>query len=119
MEIIENKTQGNTIGIKIDGKVTLEDYKKVIPKFKERLQSNDTINCYMEVKSIEGISPEAIWRDMKFSANHLNDLKKVALVGDKSWVDWLTRLSKPFISAKVNLYEPADKDKAWEWVSSS
>jgi len=70
----------------------------------------------IELKGIRGITPEAIWEDLKFDVRHFRACERLAIVGDAGWESWLATLSKPFVAGQVRHFEPAELREAWAWL---
>ena len=49
---------------------------------------------------------------------HALDFRKIAVVGDKTWEEWMVKLMKPFTSGEVEYFAMEEKKKAWAWVGS-
>lgn len=58
---------------------------------------------------------KAFWEDAKFDIKHASDLEKIAMVGEKKWLVWMTDLMKPFTSAEIKSFELDEKDGAKKW----
>lgn len=115
-EILE-KSSGNTIGIKLNGKLLKEDYKEFVPKLEALIEEYGAIHCYMEMTDFGGMELGAIWEELKFDCKHGSKVEKCAVVGDKTWEKWATQLSRPFFyNAKLKYFDVSEKDAAWEWL---
>ena len=108
----------DVIATSAEDKLTTEDYKKILPRIKELLESHDKLSWYFEMKDFEGWEPAAIWKDLKFDVEHLNDFKKIAMVGDKKWQEIMTELVKPFTESDVEFFDFKDREKAMNWVKN-
>ncbi|NES01858.1 MAG: STAS/SEC14 domain-containing protein [Okeania sp. SIO2F4] len=119
MEIIPLANQ-NIIGLSIDGKIEISDVEKVKNLVDERLKSQTKLRVYVEVKSFQGISVEALWEDLKFGLGHLKDFDKKAVVCDAAWVNKLTTVSNKIFSnmthIEVKCFSWSEKDQALEWI---
>jgi hypothetical protein len=47
----------------------------------------------------------------------LNDIERLAMVGDKAWEKGMSYFCLPFTTAKVRYFEHQDSEQAREWVS--
>ncbi|MBL6445620.1 STAS/SEC14 domain-containing protein [Fulvivirga sp. 29W222] len=45
-----------------------------------------------------------------------NDFERVAIVGDKQWLEWGAKFAKPFTSAEVKYFDMSEKVEAMQWV---
>lgn len=96
-----SESDGNTLGLKVAGKITSEDYEAFLPRFVEQVSS---------------IEPAALWQELKFDSKHLKDVERCALVGDSAWEKWMAKMSTPFMKGEVKFFEPEAMDEAWAWL---
>ncbi|MGD1705089.1 STAS/SEC14 domain-containing protein [Dapis sp. BLCC M229] len=119
MEIIPLANQ-NIIGFSIDGKIEIGDVEKVKNLVDERLKSQTKLRVYVEIKRFQGISVEALWKDLKFALGHLKNFEKKAVVSDAAWVNNLTTASNKIFSnmthIEVKCFSWSEKDRALEWI---
>ncbi|MGK7919698.1 MAG: STAS/SEC14 domain-containing protein [Trichodesmium sp.] len=119
MEIIPLENQ-KIIGLSINGKIEISDIEKVKTLVEERLKSQSKLRVYVEVKSFQGISVEALWEDLKFALPHLKDFEKKAVVCDKSWVNKLTTASNKIFGnithIEIKCFSWSEKEEALEWI---
>lgn len=108
----------NLVTLTLRGEVRSEDYADMVPKFEELTEKRGRLRLLVFVEDIEGLEPEAVWRDLKFDAKHLNDFERVAVVGDASWQAWSTWLGKAFTSAEVRFFEAQERERARAWVTA-
>lgn len=109
-------TQHNIIYTIAEEKLTDEDYDRLIPLLQEKVRSFGKIRWYFEMKQFEGWSLSAMWRDIKFDFKNLENLERIAMVGDKKWEKELTLLMKPFTGAQIKYFELTDKEEAKNWI---
>ena len=115
IEIITKEIE-DTIVVRMSGKLNSSDYDEVVPLMENKIKSCGRINLYCELEDVESINPGALWKNSKFNSSHFNDFEKVVMVGDKHWLDWMSRLTRPFTSAKVKYFDNSERDEALEWV---
>jgi hypothetical protein len=53
---------------------------------------------------------------MKFGRDYHKKIEKMAIVGDKKWQEWLTKVAEPFYAVEAKFFSPDDIDDAWAWV---
>ncbi|MEB3339528.1 STAS/SEC14 domain-containing protein [Okeania sp.] len=119
IEIISLANQ-NIIGLSIDGKIETSDIEKIKNLVEERLKSQPKLRVYVEVKSFQGISAEALWEDLKFGLGHLKDFDKKAVVCDANWINKLTtagnKIFGDIIHLEAKCFSWSEKDQALEWI---
>lgn len=106
------------VAFRLAGSIDRHDYDVMLPILEEKIKQYGKIRVYAELQDAEEISLQALWEDLKFDFRHAADFKKVALVGNRKWLDWLTVMASPFTTAKVKHFEVPDRDKALEWVKA-
>lgn len=116
LKILETQGQGNLVATVAIDKLTREDYDRLIPFLEKKIEESGKLRWYFEMEDFNGWEIGALWQDFKFDVKHANDFERVAMVGDKSWQEWMSDLMKPFTSAEVRFFELRDQDKAHEWI---
>ena len=116
MIAIIEQTKHNIIATRATGKLTLTDYKRLLPIMSNMIETHKKIRWYFEMENFEGWGLRAFWEDVVFDLQHANDYEKIAMVGDKQWEKWMTDLMKPFTTAQVRYYDLIDKDEALKWI---
>ena len=118
IEILE-RSSGNVIGIRCNGKLMHEDYQQFIPMLEAMIRKYGAIRCYCEITDFAGIEFRAIWDETKFDAKHARQLERCAIVGDKSWHQWMSKASQAmFGKAKVRYFTEDESNEAWEWLEA-
>ena len=99
-------------------KLDQEDYDRFLPIAESIIEKYGKLRWYFEMEDFDAWTAEALWTDAKFDLKHHNDFEKVAMVGRKDWMDWLTQLMKPFTSAEVKFFELEKKAAAKAWIKA-
>lgn len=97
-------------------KLTDEDYERLIPLLQEKIRAFGKIRWYFEMEDFKGWTPGAMWKDLKFDFKNLENLEKIAMVGEQTWEKGLTDLMKPFTVAEIKFFEPEEKRDAKAWI---
>lgn len=114
--MVSIQVEHNIIYTVAEEKLTKEDYDRIIPVLQEKIRSLGTIRWYFEMRHFEGWTLSAMWRDLKFDFKNLENLERIAMVGDKKWEKELTQLMKPFTGATIKYFELTQKDEAKNWI---
>ena len=114
---IHPQSEGNMIGMTVNGKLLKEDYETFIPKLEQMIADYGAIRCLIEITDMKGVELGAVWHEIKFDTTHCKDIEKCAVVGDPSWHHWMTKTGKLiFRRAEVEYFESENRDQAWEWL---
>ena len=106
-----------TAGFKMSGKLHDEDYKKFVPRIDAEIAKEGNVNVLAQFHDFHGWDAKALWDDIKFSATHCTRIKRIALIGDKTWEKWMATVCKPFTMAKIKYFDAKEIDAAKAWLA--
>ena len=107
--------------VQVVARDTLEasDYDSFAPFF-ERIaaQKGGPVPMLIELApDFSGWDGGGLWRDLKFDVTHKDKFGRIAVVGDKRWEEWGTKLSDPlFPSAEMRFFAPEERNEAEIWA---
>jgi SpoIIAA-like len=108
------QSSGSVLGVKATGKLTHADYQQFIPRLEALIREHGKIRVLFELEDCQGWEVGAAWDDLKFGLKHRGDVERCAVVGDKKWQEWMTKLSRLFFN--VRYFDKAELEQAWRWV---
>lgn len=114
--LLQEELGGKVLEVKVSGVLTVEDYNKFIPEFERLIQKHARISILFEMKDFHGWNLESLWADIKFDFKHFSDIKRIAMVGDKTWEKWMARICVPFTGATVKYFDSPQVLQARLWV---
>ncbi len=102
--------------IKAIGKLTHKDYEIIVPMLDNALEGikDPDIVALIDGSEFEGWELRAAWDDFKLSLKHGNEFKKVAVVGNKKWLQVGSKVGSWLISGSVRQFE--DIPTALDWL---
>ena len=109
----------HTVGFKLTGKLHDEDYKKFVPLVDAELAQGGKVNVFAQFHDFHGWDLRALWDDIKFSTTHCTKIKRIALMGDKTWEKWMAAVCKPFTLAKVRYFDAGEIEAAKAWLAEA
>jgi hypothetical protein len=109
----------HTIGFKLSGKLHDEDYKTFVPLVDAELAREGKVNVLAQFHDFHGWDLHALWDDIQFAATHCSRIRRIALVGDKTWERWMAAVCKPFTRATVRYFDAADIEAAKAWLAEA
>jgi hypothetical protein len=116
-EILPEST-GASIGFKVSGKLTAEDYDVLLPKLDEAIGVHGKINLLMVFGEFDGWDDlDAAQADYKLGTHQYHQVEKAAYVGDKKWQGWMVKILGPFTRhTKERFFEVDQLEDAWSWI---
>lgn len=113
---IEQINNNIFLSIKATGKLTHEDYNRLVPLIDSAIEqiNNPQINVLFDATEFQGWELRAVWDDFKLGVYHGTKFKKVALVSSHQWQEVLAKIANWFVSGEVKTFK--DTNDAIEWI---
>lgn len=121
------KTHGLSIGIertnrdfflsfKAIGKLTHKDYETITPMIESALEGVEQpkIKAIFDGTELEGWELRAAWDDFKIGLRHGKEFEKIAILGNKRWLELGAKIGSWFMSGEIRYFE--NRDEALEWL---
>ena len=113
------ESSGKAIGFKFSGEITDNEYKGFVAEVENSVSVEGKIQLLMVVDYPQDFDLKAAWDDLVFWIKHINNIERLAIVGQREWEKWLELLEKPFIHTEVKYYKTSNIENAWNWIKSS
>jgi len=105
------------VELKLDGSVSKKDLEAVVSKLGPLMDQCGKVGILKHIVSFGGITPAALWDDLKFAFRHLKHVGPVAVVSDKKWIEIWTKLAAPILRSDVRFFEEEDIAEARTWLT--
>lgn len=86
MFTIVNGLPANILGIVVSGKTTEKDYALLNPLLEKHKMERGSIKLFFEIDDFD-YTVKAAWEDLKTGLHYWRDIKAVAMVSDKKWLE--------------------------------
>lgn len=107
------------IGLKCADHITRQDYEAVlIPTLNAAFKQHKKLDAYCEVVSFSGMSPGAMWDDLKVGMEYLTHWERVAIVTDIDWISHTTKLFAFLWPGDVRVFSLSDAEQARTWIGA-
>ena len=119
-EILPESTK-DCIGFKVSGKVSAEDYDRLIPKLDEAIEAHGTINLLVVLGDFDGWDGlDAAKADFRLGTQQYRQVAKAAFVAEGKWQRGMIKILDPFTRhTEERTFEPDEIDAAWQWVTGA
>lgn len=114
---LKEENNGRLVEVEVCGKLAKSDYELFVPEISKLIQKHGKIDILLEMKDFHGWGMEALWSDMKFDAQHFSDIRRIAMVGDKTWEKWMATFCRPFTTAAIKYFDVAEANQARAWLT--
>jgi SpoIIAA-like len=106
------------IGFEVSGTVGVEDYHDVVVPALERAAAGGEVRFVVVIPEFRGMSGGAVWEDLKVGAEHFRAWKRIALVTDIDWMDYVTALFGWMTPAEIKHFPLAQRAEAMAWAAA-
>lgn len=110
---------GKGLEVEVRGKLTHADYQQFAPKFEGLLKKHGKLRVLFEMVDFHGWEVAALWDDMKFDVKHFSDIERLAMVGERKWEKGMSTFCRPFTTAKIRYFDPAEIADARAWLQEA
>ncbi len=103
------------LSFKAVGTLTHEDYELVTPIIDAALEGvkDPKVKVLIDASEFKGWELRAAWDDFKLGLKHGNEFEKIAIYGNKEWLEIGTKISAWFLSGEIKYFENYDDAVAW------
>lgn len=115
VEMIEHPGS-DVLEITVSGKLGKADYELFAPSVEDLIERRGKLRILLILRDFRGWTAGALWEDVKFDAKHFNDIRKLAVVGERVWEKGMTDFCKPFTTAEVRFFTPDRLTEAQRFV---
>jgi hypothetical protein len=113
---IERMKSNIFLTCKATGKLTHDDYSLFTPMLESALTEVKSPKCKMlfDGTEFEGWELRAAWDDFKIGLKHGNEFEKIAILGNKKWLELASKVGSWFTSGEIRYFE--DRNEAYSWL---
>ena len=110
----------NIIGIRADGKVTREDYEKILMPLleEERAKGRRIRFLYQLAGDFSGFTAGALWNDFRVGVKYLRLFERFGVVSDVDWIRSATQIVGALMPCPSKAYRNDELPTAIEWLAS-
>ena len=112
-----SQSEGKVVGYKLIGTITKADYETLMPEVEALVKQEGTINMLLDLSQFRWEKINAWGSDWKFGREYYQKITKLAIVGDKKWEEWSTKLAEPFYAGEAKYFSADSVDEAWKWLN--
>lgn len=109
----------NVVGIRIDGKISEQEFDAVTALLEEKMKNHSKVRMYAEIESFGGVSLETFMKDLKFGLENWDRFDKEALVTNEEWLENIVHVSDNlFPGIEVEAFSFDEKTAARMWIQN-
>src|SRR5437867_11052272 len=91
--------EGNLVRVDVRGQLTQSDYDQLIPSWEAVIARHGKMRLLFVMHDFRGWEPQAVWGDFRFDVKYQKGVERIAMVGEKDWQQWMTKIASWFVEA--------------------
>ncbi|MER5913696.1 STAS/SEC14 domain-containing protein [Streptomyces sp. NPDC001982] len=107
------------VGFEASGTLHAEDYRDVVLPAITAAAETGEVRFLLVVHDFTGMTPGALWQDLRIGVEHLRAWKRIALVTDIEWMTHLTALFGWMTPGETSVFPVERREEVVRWVRSS
>ena len=120
VELIDDMPAG-TLGFRISGKLTRDEYFQLLDPVVELLERGEKVSFLVVADDdFHGLDSAALWEDVKTAGSvglrHRSAWERMAVVTDKDWMRHAISAFGWLSPGELRIFEPDEPDAAEAWV---
>ena len=117
---IEQGASDDILHVSAVGKITAEDYEKLLLPILEKIRSEGKKLRLLLIfgQDFDGYTAGAAWEDAKLGLRYMRVIERCAVVSDIKWIKNLTHFFGSLIPCTVTTYGSNGLSEAKEWLNS-
>jgi len=115
-------THANVLGFAIEGKLTTEDIRDLLPEMDEDVRrAHKKLRLLIDINEMHGANIKAEWELFEVLKHHMKDIEYIAIVGAHSWTKVMSEIlaDSVFIMAETRYFKTEEIDDAWTWLNTA
>ena len=116
---LDEGSGGKILIVHVSGKLVKADYEHFVPEAERLVRQHGKLRLLFVMTDFHGWDVGAAWEDFKFGVEHLADIERLAMVGEKKWQQGMATFCKPFTKAKIRYFDHADTADAKKWLDEA
>jgi hypothetical protein len=113
-----------TLGFRLSGRVTKDEYFQLVEPIRARLEAGDKVSFLVETDAgFDGLDAGALWEDTKAAGSmglrYRSSWERMAVVTDKDWLRHAVAAFGWLSPGELRIFEPARIAEAKAWVGGS
>ena len=114
LRVSESEQAGTPMAkLQLQGQLAEGEYDQLAQRFAELIHRYGDVDLLVDTYELAGYTPQTLWHDMRFTSQHRNDFRRVAVVSDATWQKWLVNLAEPIVEGDVAYFTDYQKAERW------
>jgi hypothetical protein len=115
---------GETLGFRLSGKITREEYFQILDPVREKLERGEQVSFLVETaEDFHGLDLGALWEDTKAAGSvglkYRASWERLAVVTDRDWMRHGVAAFGWLVPGEIRVFEPRELEQAKAWTGGA
>lgn len=110
------QNHGPVLAFRLSGMLHAADYSTFVPSIESAIERHGRLRLLLQFENFHGWDVGALWSDVKFRAQHFDDIERIAFVGESRRDKAVATLVRPFTTAELRYFDVMELAEAWAWL---
>ena len=111
--MISTDHKDNLVAVTVFGEFTLADYREFEELVNYKVQFVGSVDLLFDLREMAGFTLDVAWEEIKFSREHAQDFRRIAILTEDQWITWSAWISQLFVEAEVQVFSSNEDARAW------
>jgi len=104
------------IAIELEGHFSVDDMKSFLDHLEKVNADGKKARVFEDIRGFDGFDFAVVTEKFKSMGKILKGIEKVAIVGDKRWIELYIKAVDPVTKASMKHFQPEERDEAFAWL---
>ena len=111
--MISTSIEQNLVSVSVLGELTIADFKEFEATILYGVKFQGAVNLLVDLRDMLHFTVDVAWEELKFTRDHKNDFRRVAIVTDDQWIQWSAWINRALSSADIRVFDDFDDASIW------
>ena len=115
--LLKESMEGKVIEVTVSDRLTKEIYQAFVLRTEAAVRKYGSIRVLFLMLGFRGWEIGATWDDVPFDWELLEEIERLAIVGETKWDHGKFAFCRPFTSATIQYFDQRELEDARTWIS--
>lgn len=116
LEVRALTSDGSVIEVIVNGRLLREENKELIVQLEAAIERHGSIRLLIRLEDFRGVDIRAVIEGLKSDCRHLGKFERIAVVGDRLWEEWITRIGALVVTVETRYFDVHSLPEAEAWI---
>lgn len=115
---LREENGGKILDVGLTGTLVKEDYPPLVAEFRRLVGAYGKIRVLLDMSRFHGWDAGGLWAEVKFDLQHLNEMERLAVIGEKRWQHAIAGFAGAVMPTATRYFDAADAAQARAWIAA-